>query len=172
MEIKTQRLTLRPVQMEDLPTVHAYSSDRESLPYMVCLPYESIEETAFYVKKSVREWEKEQPNYCEFSILKDGEHIGAVTLYFLPDRTRADIGWILHRNHWRRGYASEAARALIDYAHKYWGVQRIGACCDSENEASYRVMEKLGMRRAECRGGRKNRLLEGERMTALYEMEL
>lgn len=51
MEIKTQRLTLRPVQMEDVPTVHAYSSDWESLPYMVCLPYEVIEETAFYAEK-------------------------------------------------------------------------------------------------------------------------
>lgn len=61
---------------------------------------------------------------------------------------------------------------MINYAHKNWGVQRISACCDSENEASYRVMEKLGMRRVECRGRRKNRPLEGERITAFYEMEL
>jgi len=58
-----------------------------------------------------------------------------------------EIGWALAGDHQGRGYATEAARALLDYAFDALGCHRVIATCQPENVASWRVMEKLGMRR-------------------------
>ena len=68
------------------------------------------------------------------------------------------------------GKALEAARALMDYAHSAWGFKRFIAQCDSANESSYRLMERLGMRRISCTGGRKNRSSDEERQELTYEI--
>ncbi len=169
VEILTPRLTLRPVDMSFLASTHAYASDPENTKYMMYLPYASLEETAAAIRFSEAEWKKAEPEQCDFAVLLNGTHIGGVTLYFLDNRAEAELGWVLNRAYWGRGYAGEAAGALIDFARDAWGIRRVIACCDSENVASRRVMEKLGMRRVRCAGGRKNRSSDEERMEFLYE---
>ena len=63
------------------------------------------------------------------------------------DDRRAEIGYAVARAYWGRGYAPEAARALIDYALSIVGFNRIEAYCSVGNAASLRVLEKIGMRR-------------------------
>jgi ribosomal-protein-alanine N-acetyltransferase len=58
-----------------------------------------------------------------------------------------EIGWAIGRPHQGRGYATEAARALVAYAFETLRCHRVIATCQPENPASWRVMEKLGMRR-------------------------
>ena len=65
----------------------------------------------------------------------------------------------------------EAAQGLMDYFRKTYGVQRFIAHCDSENAASRRVMEKLGMTLKEIHGGRLNRSSTEERQECLYEIQ-
>lgn len=172
MEITTARLCLHPVDMSRLRSVHAYASDTENTRYMMYLPFESLEETAGFIREAEEQWRKPQPDYLEFAILKDEIHIGGITLYFLPDRTQAELGWVLNSAYLRRGYATEAAAALIEHAHQKWGISRVIACCDSENLGSRRVMEKLGMRFAHT-GTRRNRSMPGEeRIELTYEIFL
>lgn len=170
MEINTPRLLLRPITMEDLATTHAYVSDAENTRYMMFLPSESVEETAQGIAESVTEWEKPQPARREFAIVHKGMHIGAMTIFFQQDRTEAELGWVLHRSACGFGYATEAARALAEYARAHWGVRRLFACCDSENTASFRVMEKLGMHRVSATAGRRNRSMSDERVELVYEV--
>jgi RimJ/RimL family protein N-acetyltransferase len=54
---------------------------------------------------------------------------------------------MLHRDNWRQGYATEMGGALLKFGFDELGLHRISARCDSENIASYKVMEKIGMRR-------------------------
>lgn len=172
-EIRTERLTLRPVTMGDLETTHAYASDLENTRYMMFLPYASLEETARAIEKAVDEWRKPEPAFCEFAIVKDGLHIGGITLYIVEDRTVGELGWVLSKDHWNRGYVTEAARAMIPYAREKWGIRRLFACCDSENEASQRVMEKLGMHCTVRDGRRTNRSMGDEARTEwVYEMPI
>lgn len=171
MEIKTQRLCLRPVCMADLETTHAYASDPENTRLMMFLPYESLEETAQSIRDAELQWQN--PHHWEFAILKDGRHIGGITLYFLPEPGEVELGWILHKAYWHNGYVLEAARAMIDYARASLGARRVIACCDSENVASYRLMERLGMRCIVSDGARKNRSSGDEERTELiYELLL
>lgn len=156
MEIRTQRLVLRPVEIADLESAHAYASDLENTKYMMFLPYASFEETRAAIEKAIDEWKKPEPDFWEFAVVFDGVHIGGMTLYFVGDRTEVELGWVLDKRYWRRGLVTEAAQALAEYARDKLGAKRVFACCDEENAASRRVMEKLGMRLAE-KGTRTNR---------------
>ncbi len=169
MQIETVRLTLRPITMEDLATTHAYVSDPDNTQYMMFLPSESLEETAQGIAESAAEWRKAEPARLEFALVLVGKHIGAVTLFIQQERTEAELGWVIHRDHWGHGYTTEAAQAIADYAVKQLGVKRIFACCDSENTASYRVMQKLGMHQISALPGRYNRGMEGERIEVTCE---
>jgi RimJ/RimL family protein N-acetyltransferase len=59
----------------------------------------------------------------------------------------ADIGYVLTPNYWNRGYVTEAAKAVVDWAINLTFVYRVWAVCDVENKASARVLEKVGMQR-------------------------
>ncbi|WP_345042166.1 GNAT family protein [Georgenia daeguensis] len=60
---------------------------------------------------------------------------------------QAELGWALHPDHTGRGYATEAVRELIRLCFEDLGLRRVMANCFAENEASWRLMERVGMRR-------------------------
>lgn len=170
MEIKTKRLTLRPIGMADLETQYAYTSDYENTKYMMFLPDESIEETKAFLKRVEAEWKKEKPAVYEFAILYENTHVGGVGIDLLDKGKTAEFGWSLNKKYWRKGICYEAAAAVLEYAVNQLGIKHFIAHCDSENVASYKVMEKLGMKRVDCYGGRKNKGSDEERMELRYEM--
>jgi RimJ/RimL family protein N-acetyltransferase len=61
----------------------------------------------------------------------------------------AELGWVLDPEHTGRGYATEAIRAVIDVCFGPLGLRRVHAGCFADNEPSWRLMERLGMRREE-----------------------
>jgi RimJ/RimL family protein N-acetyltransferase len=63
------------------------------------------------------------------------------------DRFKVDLGYVLARSEWGKGYMPEAAQALISWALGQEEIYRVWAVCDVENRASARVMEKVGMQR-------------------------
>ena len=171
MELRTQRLLLKPVEMTYLESMYEYSSDYENTKLMMFLPVESMEEMEKGLREAIEEWKKDQPHRLTFVILKDDRQIGEIILFFLENRMEAELGWIVHKDFWGRGYTAEAARAVAEYARKEWSVRRIIACCDSENTASQRVMEKLGMVCVDRNGTRTNRSMgEEKRVEWTYEM--
>ncbi len=161
MELRTPRLTLRPADLSLLTSTHAYAGNLENTHFMMFLPYATEEETADMLRSAEEEWAKEAPERYEFAIFLGDTHIGGITLYMQEDRTVAELGWVLHKDHWRKGYVTEAALAVMDFARSI-GVKRIFACCDSENVASYKAMEKLGMRLVKDDGVRTNRSMGDE----------
>lgn len=169
-ELKTSRLTLRPIATSDLVTTHAYASDRENTRYMMFLPNESEAETLDFLTECEAEWESETQTLFEFAVISEGRHIGGVSLT-LGSEKAGELGWIIADGYQGRGFASEAASALIGFARTL-GVRRLSAHCDAENAASRRVMEKLGMRFVSMCGGRKNRSSAEERRELTYELAL
>ena len=170
MKIKTERLTLVPISEAFLDSACAYAMNADNARLMVYLPKEYRDEVRDFLRSAESEWQKPQPDICEFAVLRDGEHIGGMTMYFEGDYTRGELGWIIRRDCWGKGYAVEAAKGLMEHFRKTMGLDRFIAHCDSENTASKRVMEKLGMHYVETHGGRFNRLTEGERRECLYEI--
>ena len=170
IEIKTERLTLKPLGSVYLETVNAYAMDYENSKYMCRLPNESVEETVTFLAGVDAEWAKEEPAFYEFAILYHNEHIGAVGIYF--ENGIGELGWIVNKNYWRNGFAYEAAKALVSYFKEYMGTTHFIAHCDTENVASYKVMEKLGMTRTGKCGGRRNRAAAEDSFECRYEMRV
>jgi RimJ/RimL family protein N-acetyltransferase len=74
--------------------------------------------------------------------------IGSIGLRMKDEANRnADIGYVLNRKYWSHGYMTESACAILDVAFKQLKLHRVWATCDTRNRSSYRVMERLGMRR-------------------------
>ena len=161
MHLRTARLLLRPVTAGDLTTTHAYAGDLENTRFMMFLPCADEKETARMLMEAEEQWRMDAPERYEFAVCLEDKHIGGITLYMMEDRAEAELGWVLHRDHWRRGYVTEAALAVMDYARSI-GVRRIFACCDSENVASYRTMLRLGMQLCKTDGVRTNRSMGDE----------
>ncbi len=71
---------------------------------------------------------------------------GVVKISSINARIREwEAGWAIHPDEWRKGYATEAAWKVIDWAFREFSVHRVVAFCHAENTPSVRVMEKLGM---------------------------
>ena len=169
---KTGNLRLVRHGIRFLESAHKYSSDLENTKYMLHLPHETIEETKAFLLSIDEEWKKESPDFYEFAILLEGKHIGAVSIYLYQDRSIGELGWILDRDYHGCGYAFEAAKQAIRYGREKLNIKRFVAHCDSENTASYKLMEKLGMKLECVNENRKNRSSPEIRRELQYELEL
>jgi len=169
IRIITDRLVLQPLGMKYLQSTHAYASDIENAMLMVYLPNKTIDETIEFLTYVDNEWQKMNPIAYEFAILLDGVHIGAVSINLEDDRKTGELGWIIDKKYWKQGYATEAAKAVIEFAMDKLGVTHFIAHCDSENTGSYKIMEKLGMKLTDRSSGRKNKSSDEDREELKYE---
>ncbi len=140
--IETQRLRIRPFQPNDWQAVYDYTSDPAVMMYIPEGPFTPEQAKAF-----VAENMGEQARAVTV-LLKTGDMlVGHMVFHpwFAP-RTY-EIGWVFNGAYHGHGYATEAAMALLQYGFERLHLHRIIATCQPENVASWRVMEKLGMRR-------------------------
>lgn len=140
--IVTERLHLRRFRPADWEAVYAYASDPATNTYLRAVVMTGDETLDWVSRQSVDE------NGAVAVVLpSDDAVIGH--LVFRPEDTpqTREIGWTLHERARGRGYATEAAHALMGYGFATLGLHRVIATCQPENVASWRVMERLGMRR-------------------------
>lgn len=169
-EISTEHLVLKPLGKKYLKSTILYAMDYENTKYMCHLPDETVKEVKDFLANVENEWKKEQPKFLEFAIIYNDIHIGAVSVYFENDS--GELGWIINKNYWRRGFAYEAARALINYIKTQTKISHFLAHCDTENIASYKVMEKLGMNKTGEWGGRRNKSASEDSLEYQYDLYL
>jgi len=145
--VETARLILRPFVAEDFEAVHAMRSDPEVARYLYQEPL-SEEETRDRLARSIASWSSEG-DWLSAAIVEraSGATVGDVAFHWVSERDRtAEIGFILDPRHQGKGYATEAARAMLDWAFGTAGLHRVIGRTEARNTASSRVLEKLGMR--------------------------
>ena len=144
--LETERLILRAPEPGDFAPAHAYSSDPENTKYIFWGP-NTPADTRRFLRLAQTEWAKREPRQYDFFLVRkeDGQLIGGCGLSV--SGSLGEIGWILERSFQHNGYATEAARAVLGLGFQKLGLHRIRARCDARNEPSFRVMERLGMRR-------------------------
>jgi [ribosomal protein S5]-alanine N-acetyltransferase len=140
--LETERLILRPLSPADFEAVHSWTSVPENVRYM-SWGSNTEEDTRTYLELAA------QMAGNDFAIvLKDtGQVIGSGGIFADAAGDTGELGWILHRDYWQRGYGTELAAELIRYAFEDLGLRRIETPCAAVNYGSYRVMERNGMRR-------------------------
>ena len=147
-ELLTERLLLREFRESDWRAVHAMAMDEQVTRYIpVDMPGE--EEIRESIRVQMNGRHADPPRYDFAATLRASSSlIGVCTLFIRAGELRqGEILYVLNRPYWGRGYATEAARALLDYGFGELDLHRVYATCRPANVASWRVMEKLGMRR-------------------------
>ena len=170
--IKTERLSLRPLGLKYLDSAHDYAGNPENTEYMVFLPNSTKQETEEFLRFVEEEWHSEEQKVYEYAILLDERHIGAVSLSLDESMKIGELGWILHNSHKGNGYATEAAKAIVDFAmaSDKFDLEKIIASCDYRNASSVRVMEKLGLTLESDDGMRTNKNDDKEVQELVYSM--
>jgi RimJ/RimL family protein N-acetyltransferase len=139
-DIETERLTLRRFTASDGAAVHRYMGDPLVTRWLPLGRLDEAGAQAFADRNAGR-----RPRALAVVERASGELVGHMD--FHPWLGAREIGWAIGRPYQRRGYATEAARALMAHAFERLRCHRVVATCQPENVASWRVMEKLGMRR-------------------------
>jgi RimJ/RimL family protein N-acetyltransferase len=142
MDLKTERLMLRKFKEEDWQAVYEYTSNPEVMEY---IPEGVFSEEA--AKEFVRKHSRESAKYFPVLLKDENVLIGHISFHKYFGGHTYEIGWVFNPKFYNKGFASEAAYAVLKYGFDDLGLHRIIATCQPENPPSYRVMEKIGMRR-------------------------
>jgi RimJ/RimL family protein N-acetyltransferase len=147
LPLRTARLLLRDFAADDFTAVHDYASDPDVTRFMFYGP-RTPDETRAYLERMLASQRERPRRVWELAVVRaaDRRLIGACDLT-LDVPGEGDLGFILARDAWGQGYASEAARTLVCEGFQRLGVSRIVATCDVANHASAGVLEKAGLRR-------------------------
>ncbi len=141
--LETERLRLRPVKLEDAEDMFEYASVEDNT-YFVFPAHESIEDT----QHAIANYFIASP-LGKFGIeLKTEEKfIGTIDIRVDMKKSKAEIGYILNQTYSKKGYATEAAAAMVEFAFETLELEKVTASCDARNTASEAVMKRLGMKK-------------------------
>ena len=178
VHIKTERLVLREWEESDFEDVHEYASDPENVKWMIWGP-NSEEQTREFLRDVARRREERPRVVISLAVcLKEGGLLigGGSLEYEPPDVPKApgeaQLGYILNKRYWGKGYGPEAASALVEWARVAYGLKVLWCTCNAENIPSARLMEKIGMERFAI-WPKHIQLRSGKwRDTLVYRMEL
>ena len=147
--LETARLTLRPLDDDDLDSLFALHSEQAFWRYPLGRAM-TLEETTRFLERTIAHYDDHGFGLSAVVMRDSGTLAGWAGLgvpNFLPELLPAvEIGWRLAERFWGQGYATEAGAAWIDYGLGEIGLERIVSICQPENVASYAVMMRLGMR--------------------------
>lgn len=145
--LQTERLILRPLTLADAPAIQTLVSDREIAATTLNIPYP-------YPEGGAEQWiahaqeSMEKRTVFNFGIIRkeDDQLVGCIAVEGVKEPHRkVEMGYWIGRPYWGKGYATEAGHALLAFAFNELGANKVWAQFFSNNPASGKVMQKLGM---------------------------
>jgi RimJ/RimL family protein N-acetyltransferase len=150
--IQTSRLLFRAFTVDDFEAVHAYASDRDVTRYTLFGP-NTVEQSQAFLQLVTTESAEEVPTKYTFALIHKatGKLIGSCGIFRSdPNGPQYNFGYVLHKDWWGQGLATEATTALVEFGFAELGAHRLWAHVFLGNTASARVLQKLGFRYEGC----------------------
>jgi len=145
-QINTERLRLcRPEAVDASSIFQAYAQDSDFCRFMIWTPHASEAVTREFIASCIEAWKAGGRLPFVINEYPSNVAIGMIEARMLA--TAVDIGYVLAKPHWGKGFMPEAITALAGTAHANPGTYRIHAACDTENIPSQRALEKAGFAR-------------------------
>ena len=133
----TGRLTLRPAKDSDLDALHAIFADPRAMRYWSGPPHDSLAQTRAFLDRFIAAGAETREEYI---LDLGGRCIGKAGMWRLPE-----VGFILHPDHWGRGYAQEAMAAILPRIFaRFPQIEALTAEIDPRNAASAALLRRLG----------------------------
>ncbi len=143
--LETDRLILRGLTFNDAPRIQELAGEYEIAEGSATIPHPYTDGAAEkWIASCLEAMTEGKILSLAVTLKTNGDLIGVIGLEFRDQHKRAELGYWIGKPYWGRGYATEASRAVIDYAFSI-GLNRVFAEYFSTNPASGRVMQKLGM---------------------------
>ncbi|MBS2968580.1 GNAT family N-acetyltransferase [Metabacillus sp. KIGAM252] len=145
-ELKTERLKLREINEEDADNLFEIFSKENVLKYYGMEPLRELTEAKLLARRFHDGWHQETS--LRWGMEYNEQLIGTIGYHnWNKTHKRAEIGYEIHPDFWRMGFASEALQAAAWFGFKTLGLHRIGATVRPENKASLLLLEKFGFKR-------------------------
>ena len=144
MKFETHRLLIRPPLLEDAKDIfNNYAQDVEVTKYLTWKPHKEFQDTVKWIKKCILDSKTEKSLFFVLSLKEENQTIGMID--FRLDDFKASFGYVLAKKYWNKGFMTEAMKPVLEYVLNKPNIFRIWATHDLDNEASGKVMLKLGM---------------------------
>ena len=137
--VETERLLLRPLTVDDAADVFEWVGDPVVNRYMPYSLYQDIGQVEKWLLSV-----KEENNEFAFCLKETQKVIGSGSIVFEPETNAYRLGYNINRSFWQKGYATEAAKAMIQWAYDYLNARDFIAKHASDNIASGNVLRKCG----------------------------
>ena len=164
IELRSERLLLRPFRVSDVDDALSYRNNEEFARYLPWVPQPFTRRDAEeFVARNVLEPWKTSPT---FAVVLGNRVIGSVNLEIDAKNEIAMLGYAIGRDHWGQGFTPEAGSVAIAWGFETFHLAKVWASTDLRNERSWKVMEKLGMRREALL--RSHRIAGGQRVDDVH----
>lgn len=143
--IDLPRIRLRRPKLSDAEAIFEYGSDPEVGRYSDWLIQTTIEPVIELLHERRIRWESGTEFYWAITLLEEDRAIGGISCRM--DGHAVEFGYLINRRYWGNGFATDASQAVIEWLFSMPSISRVWATCDTENLASARVLEKVGLER-------------------------
>ena len=148
-QIQTERLLLRRWKPQDYAPFAEMCADPEVMRFIGSGTLMTSDQVAADIAKYEASWEANGYGQFAVELKRTGEFIGfaglGVFALLAEYASFTEIGWRFTRKSWGNGYATEAAKAVIEFAQNNRGLHDIVSVCQIQNAVSERIMQKIGM---------------------------
>ncbi len=149
--IETDRLLLREIRLDDAEAMFCLDSNPNVHRYLGNNPVKTIDECYHYMKSIHNQYVQNGIGRFAVVLKNTNEVIGWAGLKFITEPENGhvnfyDIGYRLQEEHWRKGYAFEAAKAWLDYAFNNMKVEKVHASAHIDNIGSNKILQKIGLK--------------------------
>ena len=156
MVIRKAEFCLREFTINDFNDIHEYSKDIENLRYTLWGP-NNEEQTKEFIDCAISGSKENPRSKYELAIEIETDYghkvIGCCGIFIEENTLIGEVGWIINRRYWNKGYGTKVGRALLEFGFEKLNLDNIFATCDSRNIGSYRIMEKCNMEKESLKFG-------------------
>ena len=148
--LRTERLILRPLALGDASTLQITLNDPDVWQYFPLPRVPDLKRTQSYIEGQLAHWNEYDLGHWA---VEETDHnlIGWCGLQFLSETDETEVAYCLGKAYWGKGYATEAARASLDYGMQKLLIQEIVGLTHLANKASQNVLLKIGMKLVDTR---------------------
>jgi [ribosomal protein S5]-alanine N-acetyltransferase len=141
-QVEGERIILRPISLDDADDMFEYTSDEETTRFI----YEQHKDLNKTKKVIANYFVKESIGKYAIVLKESNKMIGAIEFRVHEANKSGELGYTLSRHFWGKGYMTEAGKLILELAFNVLGLERVFASHDVRNDASGKVLSRLGMK--------------------------